>query len=80
MEKFGQILFAIEGFPYNVSNRKKDIFDETKYYDQLFGKGDVVEKSVDYVKKYKEIKDIYRNSHTLDDLESKAFLYHVYTV
>lgn len=73
MEKFGQILFAIEGFPYNVSNRKKDIFDETKYYDQLFGKGDVVEKSVDYVKKYKEIKDIYRNSHTLDDLESKAF-------
>jgi hypothetical protein len=73
MEKFGQILFAIKGFPYNVSNRKKDIFDETKYYDQLFLNPQVIERSIEYVKKYKEVKDIYRASSLLEDLESKAF-------
>ncbi len=35
MEKFGQILFAIQGSPEKASNQKKHIFE--KYYDMVFG-------------------------------------------
>ncbi|MGF7072334.1 AIPR family protein [Mucilaginibacter sp. 3215] len=58
MEKFGQILFAIQGFPEKASNQKKQIFD--KYYDQIFNKGNFeITRSADYVKRYYEIKYAY---------------------
>ncbi len=35
MEKFGQILYSLKGFPEKATNQKKQIFD--KYYDEVFG-------------------------------------------
>jgi len=57
MEKFGQILFSLNGKPEKTSNQKKSIFD--KYYDDLFIKNFELEKSVDYINKYFEIREEY---------------------
>ncbi len=68
MEKFGQILFSVSGFPEKASSQKKQIFD--KYYTDVFRepKFDLL-KSAELVKRYFEIKkeydlqsDIYENS------------------
>jgi len=68
MEKFGQILFSIQGFPEKASNQKKQIFD--KYYDQIFGEQNFdLSKSAEYVKRYFEIKkeyDLLNNSESSD--------------
>lgn len=40
MEKFGQILFSIQGSPEKASNMKKQIFD--KYYDQIFAEKNLI--------------------------------------
>lgn len=58
MEKFGQILFSIQGFPEKASNQKKQIFD--KYYNHLFKEPDFnLSRSVEYISKYFEIKKQY---------------------
>ena len=58
MEKFGQVLFAIQGFPEKASNQKKQIFD--KYYNQIFNDGNFeITRSADYIKRYYEIKYAY---------------------
>lgn len=55
MEKFGQILFALKGYPERASNQKKHIFE--KYYDTVFLEPNFeLTKSVDYVTRYFEIK------------------------
>lgn len=72
MEKLGQILFAIHGFPHNISNRKKDIFDETKYYRELFCCPDLMDNCLDYVKRYQEVRGAYQQGE-FDDFESKVF-------
>ncbi len=63
MEKFGQILFALKGFPEKTSNQKKQIFD--KYYDSLFGESKlVISDAPNQIKEYFEIKKTYEaNSH-----------------
>jgi hypothetical protein len=57
MEKFGQILFALDGKPEKASNQKKSIFD--KYYEDLFIKNFELEKSVEYINKYFMIREEY---------------------
>ena len=58
MEKFGQILFSIKGFPEKASNQKKQIFE--KYYNDIFGEGNLdISKSAEYVRRYYEIKNVY---------------------
>jgi len=72
MEKFGQILFAVQGFPEKASNQKKQIFE--KYYDMVFKepKFDLL-KSADYVKRYFEIKKEYESLEHTDSSDQKLF-------
>jgi hypothetical protein len=61
MEKFGQILFSIKGYPEKATNQKQNIFD--KYYNDLFGvKNLKIDEVPKQIKKYFEIKNIYENT------------------
>lgn len=72
MEKFGQILFAVQGSPEKVSNQKKQIFE--KYYDLVFkGPKFDLSKSADYVKRYFEIKKEYESLGHTDISDQKLF-------
>ncbi len=70
MEKFGQILFAIKGFPEKSSNQKKQIFD--KYYESIFGADFEINKSADYINLYYKIKNYYFLSQ-FSQTEQKLF-------
>jgi hypothetical protein len=72
MEKFGQILFAIQGSPEKASNQKKHIFE--KYYNSVFKepKFDLT-KSADYIKRYFEIKKEYESLGHTDSSDQKLF-------
>lgn len=50
MEKFGQILFSIQGFPEKATNQKKNIFD--KHYNSIFVTQFKIENSPMYIEKY----------------------------
>lgn len=55
LEKFGQILFSIQGNPHKASNQKSKIFNE--YYDDVFkSEKFIYEKCPEYVEKYYDIK------------------------
>lgn len=73
MERFGQVLFSVMGFPEKATNQKKNIFD--KYYDDVFGGDSLeIEKSPDLIKKYFEIKKEYENKKNIYTFsEQKAF-------
>lgn len=61
MEKFGQILFSIQGFPHKASNQKKQIFD--KYYSNIFSVDQFdLTTSATMVRRYFAIKNAYDNS------------------
>ena len=73
MEKFGQILFSIIGFPEKASNQKGQIFD--KYYDKVFGeeKFDINKSSI-YIKRFFEIKKRYdANDRGYKSTDQKVF-------
>ena len=71
MEKFGQILFSVQGFPEKASNQKKQIFD--KYYSQIFTESNFdLSSSAILVKRYFEIKKIYE-SLNYDVSDQKIF-------
>jgi hypothetical protein len=72
MEKFGQVLYAIQGYPDRASNQKKHIFD--KHYDMVFGenKFDLV-KLPDYINRYFEIKKEYENLGYTDTSDQRVF-------
>lgn len=53
MEKFGQILFSIQGSPEKASNQKKQIFD--KYYDDVFIERFDMSTAVQYINRYYEV-------------------------
>lgn len=72
MEKFGQILFSIQGHPEKASNQKKQIFD--KYYDRIFGEQYFdLSKSAEYVNRYFEIKREYDALSDSDTTDQKIF-------
>ena len=72
MEKFGQILFSISGFPEKASNQKKQIFD--KYYSQIFDEANFdLTKSVEFIKRYYEIKSAYEGLGEFESSDQKIF-------
>lgn len=72
MEKFGQILFAVQGSPEKASNQKKYIFE--KYYNIVFKEPKFdLSKSADYVKRYFEIKKEYESLGYTDSSDQKLF-------
>jgi len=72
MEKFGQILFSIQGHPEKASNQKKQIFD--KYYNQIFGEQNFdITKSADYVNRYFEIKKEYDSLGGFEGTDQRIF-------
>lgn len=72
MEKFGQILFAIQGSPEKASNQKKHIFE--KYYSAVFKEPRFdLAKSANYVKRYFEIKKEYETLGNTDSSDQKLF-------
>ena len=77
MEKFGQILFSILGFPEKASNQKKEIFD--KYYNQIFGDNFFdLSKSAEYVKRYYEVKKVYETSRKNYEVTDQKIFYVLY--
>lgn len=61
MERFGQLLYSLQGFPEKASNQKKQIFD--KKYDEIFTEPNfILEESDEIINKYFEIKNIYEKS------------------
>lgn len=72
MEKFGQILFSVQGHPEKASNQKKQIFD--KYYNQIFGEQNFdLSKSAEYVNRYFEIKKNYDSLGLAEGTDQKIF-------
>jgi uncharacterized protein YdcH (DUF465 family) len=72
MERFGQVIFSINGNPHRASNQKKQIFD--KYYDDLFGESKLkIEQSPEQVSKYYEIKKKYDNRNEYESSDQKIF-------
>lgn len=72
MEKFGQILFSLKGYPEKASNQKKQIFD--KYYDEVFGEPNlVIEDSPKQITRYFEIIKAYKELGESKVDEQKLF-------
>lgn len=71
MEKFGQILFSVQGYPEKTSNQKKQIFD--KYYDDIFKTNFDVNDSAILVARYFEIKREYEQIKGVDVTDQKIF-------
>ncbi|CAA0148179.1 AIPR family protein [Tenacibaculum maritimum] len=72
MERFGQVIFSINGNPHRASNQKKQIFD--KYYDELFGESALkIEQSPEQVSKYYEIKKKYDSKNEYESSDQKIF-------
>jgi hypothetical protein len=72
MEKFGQILFAVQGSPERASNLKKLIFE--KYYDTVFKEPHFdLEKAPVYINRYFEIKQEYESLGYLDTSDQRIF-------
>lgn len=59
MERYGQILYSINGSPEKSSNQKRNIFG--KYYSDIFGPDRLeIEKAPHNIKRYFEIKNKYK--------------------
>ncbi|MCQ2374449.1 MAG: AIPR family protein [Salinivirgaceae bacterium] len=72
IELLGQILYAICGFPGQVSNKKKDIF--SKNYNSIFLTDDLLsEKTVTYIKAYYSIKELYKEKYKKSYMDLKVF-------
>jgi hypothetical protein len=79
MERFGQLLFSVNGNPHKAYNQKKSIFDE--YYDEVFGAKNLkIEESPKLILQYSEIKNAYKkrakkHSYTYSDQKVFYILY-----
>jgi hypothetical protein len=73
MERFGQVLFSLKGFPEKATNQKKEIFD--KYYDEIFADGNLeINESPNQIRRYFEIKQTYeKNSKGFLSNDQKVF-------
>ncbi|WP_230350690.1 AIPR family protein [Lelliottia sp. WAP21] len=73
MEQFGQILFAIQGFPEKSSNQKQHIFG--KYYDDIFDEKNFdLSHAPEIIERYFEIKKAYSFSdESIQKIEQKIF-------
>jgi len=75
MEKYGQILYSLNGFPEKATNQKKQIFD--KYYNDIFGENNLdINESPINITNYFKIKNTYENSeYSLSDQKIFYILY-----
>lgn len=73
LEKFGQILYSINGNPEKASNQKTRIFD--KYYEETFGEDNFeIEKSAEIIKEFFDIKKEYSEKFSeLTSSDQKIF-------
>ena len=73
MEKFGQILYSLKGFPEKASNQKKQIFD--KEYAEVFGEKNLkIEDSPEQIENYFNIKNAYEaTDNTYESNDQKIF-------
>lgn len=73
MEQFGQILFALQGFPDKSSNQKQHIFG--KYYDEIFDESVFnISEAPDIISSYFEVKKAYSSSSdSIQKIEQKIF-------
>lgn len=76
MEKFGQILFSVQGKPEKASNQKKQIFD--KYYKEIFIEKFDMLKSVQYINRYHEIKKEYEGLAEFKSVTDQKIFYILY--
>lgn len=75
IERLGQILWTVQGYPEMVSNKKNEIF--TNRYDDLFGDDNLISnKTVDLIKTYFKIKKVY--SSTQYDVSDQKCMYILY--
>lgn len=73
-QKLGQILYAINGHPGQVSNKKKLIF--TSEYEKLFCNDELLSlKTVEYIKSYFSIRDLYKKVSGYFELKVFFVLY-----
>lgn len=71
MEKFGQILYSIQGFPDRASNQKKKLFD--LYYDEIFSEGSFyIDDASKIISQYLKVTDLYEKSE-YKSYEQKIF-------
>lgn len=72
IEKFGQILYSIKGFPEKATNQKKQIFG--KNYETIFG-SDVlnISEAPKQIKDYFNIKYIYESDKSYSSNDQKIF-------
>ncbi len=74
LQKLGQILYAVNGCPGQVSNKKKQIF--TVEYDKLFCNEELLSpKTVEYIKSFFAIKDLYKKVPGFFELKVFFVLY-----
>lgn len=73
MEQFGQILFALQGFPDKSSNQKQHIFG--KYYDEIFDESIFnISEAPEIISRYFEVKKAYSSSsESIQKIEQKIF-------
>jgi len=77
MERYGQILFSLLGFPEKASNQKKQIF--SKYYDLVFGESALnIQKAPDNIRKYFEIKKTYEKNEDGFKVSDQKVFYMLY--
>lgn len=72
MERFGQILFSLDGSPEKASNQKKIIFD--KNYEKLFIKKFKLEHSLIQINRYFKIKEEYKK---VDEKASEQKIFYI---
>ncbi|HEK0808005.1 TPA: AIPR family protein [Proteus mirabilis] len=73
MEQFGQILFAIQGFPEKSSNQKQHIFG--KYYDEIFSEANFnLSEAPEIIDCYFNVKKAYSlSTDSIQKIEQKIF-------
>lgn len=74
MDLMGQILLSIEGFPEQVSNKKREIF--ASYYNRLFvtNKELLSQKTIDSIWAYRTIETVYSESQYEDTAQKNMYI------
>ena len=74
LQKLGQVLYAVYGYPGQVSNKMRLIF--TTEYDSLFCTNELLSfKTVEYIKAYFKIRDLYKKIDGYFELKVFFILY-----
>lgn len=79
MDLMGQILLAIDGYPEQISNKKREIF--ASYYDKLFASNTKLlsEDTINSIWDYRKIEDIYSKSQFDDTTQKNMYILYLCT-